>query len=110
MEEDQLPRLVDIGSCSLQNAPVAFKTLADKPGYAVKRFLHGCWQIFHKSSARRDDFMTITGFSMNILCVGDKSPVQRGFFTNSAGDLLPTPGFQGGLYNFCNFVIIFSLM
>ena len=27
-----------------------------------------------------------TGLSMNILCLGDKSPMQRGFFTNSAGD------------------------
>ena len=47
---------------------------------------------------------------MNILLVGDKLPVQRDFFTNSAGDLLPTLGFLGGLYNFCNFVIIFFLM
>ena len=36
--------------------------------------------------------------------------MQRGFFTNSVGDLLPALGFLGGLYNFCNFVIIFSLM
>ena len=41
---------------------------------------------------------------MNILHVGDKSPVQIGFFTNSLGDLLPTLGFLGGLYNFFNFV------
>ena len=47
---------------------------------------------------------------MNILHAGDKSPVQRGFLTNSMGDLLPALGFLGGLYNFCNFVIIFSLM
>ena len=46
---------------------------------------------------------------MNISHAGDKSPVQRGFFTNSAGDLLTALGFLGGLYNFCNFVIIFSL-
>ena len=51
-----------------------------------------------------------TGLSMNILYVGDKLPVQRGFFKNSAGDLLLALGFLGGLYNFCNFVIIFSLM
>ena len=48
--------------------------------------------------------------SMNILCEGDNSPVHRGFFTNSTGDLLPALGFLGGLHNFCNFVIIFSLM
>ena len=41
---------------------------------------------------------------MNILHAGDKSPVQRVFFTNSTGDLLPTLGFLGGLYNFCNYV------
>ena len=41
---------------------------------------------------------------------GHKSPVQRGFFRNSTGNLLPILGFLGELYNFCNFVIIFSLM
>ena len=51
--------------------------------------------------------MLYAGLSMNILCMGDKSPVQRGFFTNSMRDLLPALGFLGGLYNFCNFVIIF---
>ena len=47
---------------------------------------------------------------MNILHAGDKSPVQRGFFTNSKGDLLPVLELLGGLHNFCNFVIKFSLM
>ena len=44
------------------------------------------------------------------LHMGDKSPMQRGFFTKSTGVLLPALGFLGRLYNFCNFVIIFSLM
>ena len=57
----------------------------------------------------KDESPTL-GLSMNILHVGDKFPVQRGFFTNSAGNLLPPVGFLGGLYDFCNFVIIFSLM
>ena len=47
---------------------------------------------------------------MNILRAGDKLPMQRGFFTNSAEDLLLVLGFLGGLYNFYNFVVIFSLM
>ena len=46
---------------------------------------------------------------MNILCMSNKSPVQKVFFKNSTGDLLPTLRFLGGLYNFCNFVIIFPL-
>ena len=32
-----------------------------------------------------------SGLSMNILHVGDKSPMQQGFFTNSVGNLLPPP-------------------
>ena len=36
---------------------------------------------------------------MNILCVGDKLPMQRGFFKNNAGDLLPALSFLGRLYN-----------
>ena len=50
------------------------------------------------------------GRPMNILRMGYKSTVQRGFFTKSTSDLLPALGFLGELYNFCNFVIIFSLM
>ena len=45
---------------------------------------------------------------MDILREGNKSP--RGFFNNSTGDLLPASGFLGGLYNFGNFLIIFSSM
>ena len=41
---------------------------------------------------------------MNILSMGDKSPVQSGFFTNSAGDLLHTLGFLGELYKFCKYI------
>ena len=51
-----------------------------------------------------------TGFSMNILCVDNKSPVQRDFYKNGTMDLLPALRFLGSLYNFCNFVIIFSLI
>ena len=55
-------------------------------------------------------YIASTGLSMNILHAGDKSPMQRGFLTNSAGDLFPALGFLGRLYNFYNFVIIFSLL
>ena len=44
------------------------------------------------------------------LHVGDKLPVQRGFFKNGAGDLLPALRFLGRVYNFYNFIIIFSLL
>ena len=51
-----------------------------------------------------------SGPSMNIMCEGNKSPMQRGSFKNSVGDLLPALRFLGGLYNFCSFAIVFSLM
>ena len=47
---------------------------------------------------------------MNILHVGDKLAKQRGFLKNSMGNLLPALRFLDGLYNFCNFVIMFSVM
>ena len=55
-------------------------------------------------------FFPKSGLSMNILRAGDKPPLQRGFFKNSAGDLLPAQRLPGGLYNACDFVIMFSLM
>ena len=50
------------------------------------------------------------GLWMNILRAGNKLPVQRVYFTNSVGNLLPALEFLGRLCNFCNLVIIFSLM
>ena len=47
------------------------------------------------------------GLSMNILCTGNKSPMQRGFFTNSVGDLVLALVFLAGCIIF---VIIFSLL
>ena len=34
----------------------------------------------------------------------DKSPMQRGFIKNNAGDLLPALRFLGRLCNVCNYV------
>ena len=59
---------------------------------------------------RSKSMSEVTGYSKNYLHMGDKLPVQRGFFTNGASDLLPALGFLGGLYSFCNFVIIYFLM
>ena len=68
------------------------------------------YQSKHGTHAIHTSTPPTSGLSMNILRAGDKSRVQRIFFTNSAGDLLPAQGFLGGLYNFCNFLITFSLM
>ena len=47
---------------------------------------------------------------MNILHTVNKLPVQGSSFKNSPGDLLLVLSFLAGPYNFCNFVITFSLM
>ena len=46
----------------------------------------------------------VSGLAINILRVGDKSPMQGGFFENNMGNLLPALRFLDELYNFCNFV------
>ena len=53
--------MVDIRSCSLRNEHGAFKIGVNKSGWTVKKILPSCWQIFRKSTARIDDFITITG-------------------------------------------------
>ena len=62
------------------------------------------------SSFLQCDTSESASLSMNILCIGNKLPVQKCFFKNRVGDSLSALRFLGGLYNFCNFVIIFSLM
>ena len=57
-----------------------------------------------------DFLLAYAGFSMNILYMGNKLSMQRDFFNNSTDNLLPVLNFLAGLYNFCNFVITFSLM
>ena len=47
--------------------------------------------------------MAVTGLSMNILWKDNRSPAQKGFFKNSAGNLLPALRFQGELYNLGNY-------
>ena len=44
---------------------------------------------------------------LNILCVGNKSPMQRGFFKKYFFKKLPFLKFLGGLRNFGNFNYIF---
>ena len=47
---------------------------------------------------------------MNILHAVNKSPVQRDFLKNSAGNLLPVLSFLSELCNLCKFVSILYLM
>ena len=50
-EEDQLPALINIGSCCLHVIYGAFKNL------------HGAFYILHDAPARREDYKSVTGCS-----------------------------------------------
>jgi hypothetical protein len=60
-EECELPKLIDIGSCSLHIIHGAFQTGATKSSWNVKKILKSTWQILHDSPARREDYETVTG-------------------------------------------------
>ena len=78
------------------------------PMQVIKQPEHG--RTLTTEDKKWSSFRTMTGLSVNILGPSFTWPIQRGFFKNSMGDLLNTLKFLSGLYTFCNFVIIFSLM
>ena len=53
---EQLPKLVNIGSCSLHTIHGAFKTGAESTNWNVKATLKGAFQFLHDTPARRDDY------------------------------------------------------
>ena len=59
----------------------------------------------------QDSLITTAGLLINILqAPAINPPCKAVFFKTSAGDLLTALRFLDELYNFCNFVVIFSLM
>ena len=60
-EAEELPKLVNIGSCGLHIIHGAFKTGFESVDWAVKNTLKGCYNLFHDSPARRDDYVSVSG-------------------------------------------------
>ena len=59
--ENKQHQLIDIGSCDLHTIHNAFKTGAESTGWGMKKKpLKGAYQIFHDSTTRREDFLTVT--------------------------------------------------
>ena len=56
------------------------------------------------NSAYENPNCVVTGLSTNILCGGDRLPMQGFFSKDSAGNILPTSRFVDELYTFCTFV------
>ena len=60
-EEFELPKLIDIGSCSLHIIHGAFKTGVESTDWVIKKTFKGCFTLIHNSPARRSDYISITG-------------------------------------------------
>ena len=57
---EELPDLLNIGSCSLHVVHGSFEKGAKESGWNLGNTLCSLWQIFHKTPARREDFIQIT--------------------------------------------------
>ena len=58
---EELPDLLNIGSCSLHVVHGSFKKGAKESGWNLDNTLCSLWQIFNDTPARREDFIQITG-------------------------------------------------
>ena len=60
-EQLELPKLIDIGSCSLHLIYSAFKMGVESTDWEVKKTFKVCFTLLHDSPARRSDYTSITG-------------------------------------------------
>ena len=59
----ELSSLIDIGSCSLHIIHGAFKTGSEATNWKLDKVLKGVYKMIHDSTARCDDYHSITGSS-----------------------------------------------
>ena len=62
-EEDELPALINIGSCGLHVIHGAFKTGVEATNWNIKKAFRGAFNILGDSPARREDYESVTGCS-----------------------------------------------
>ena len=60
-KDNEMPQLINTGSCSLHVIHGAFKAAIESTTWNIKGTLKGCWQILHESLARRQDYETVAG-------------------------------------------------
>ena len=63
-KDDDLPMLLNLGSCSLHVIHGAFRYGALQTEWNLDGILRALWFTFHDSPARREDFTAITGSSL----------------------------------------------
>ena len=62
-EEDELPALINIGSCGLHVIHGAFKTGVEATNWNIKKTLRSAFYILHDYPARREDYESVTDCS-----------------------------------------------
>ena len=61
---EELPDLLNIGSCSLHVVHANFKKGAKESGWNLGNTLHSLWQMFYDTPIRMKDFIQITGSNL----------------------------------------------
>ena len=60
-ENEQLPGLINVGSCGLRVVHGAFRSGAQKTKWGADSILKALYKVFDKSPAKREDYSAITG-------------------------------------------------
>ena len=60
-EEIELHQLINISSCGLDIIYGSFRTVIEVTGWNMKATAKGTFQILHDSSARRADYISVSG-------------------------------------------------
>ena len=59
-EQQELPKLLNIGSCNLHVIHGAFKSGFQSAEWNIAKLMKASCNLFHDSSARRADYVTVT--------------------------------------------------
>ena len=60
-ENEQLPGLINVGSCGLHVVRGAFRSGAQKTKWGVDSILKALYKLFDESPVKREDYSAITG-------------------------------------------------
>ena len=63
-EQEELPQLINIGSCGLHIIHGAFQTGATTTCWNIKGTLKAIYKLLHDSPARRADYISVTGSTL----------------------------------------------
>ena len=56
---EQIPKLLEVGSCGLHVIHGAFQPSVKTTGWEIEKFFKGLWRLFHDSPARRDTYIAM---------------------------------------------------